>query len=223
MKKTIFAILCVLLLALSFSCAKPAQNETGEVTSAPDENTEVTTEPFESMAIVSSQSMYLTYETEKDLFDSADLVIVGTPAVTFTDGQEHYYNMDLKEVSKDSKEKIASYCTVRDIRVLEVLKGEAGDTVKVADPAVVKESDAGEKYIWGLDESSYIAKKNAKYVYYLSKSLDDAVDYYYINLDRGLVNIDGQDDRTKTYVDEKRIEETRERYADLYKKYAAKK
>ena len=57
------------------------------------------------MQILKSYADYKTYNTEAEFFETSDIVFIGMPIETFTDGEEHYYNLDGIEISKNSSEK----------------------------------------------------------------------------------------------------------------------
>ena len=204
-------ILCVLLILALLLCA---------CSKAPSQelyNYEVTAEPFESMEILPSYNTYETHSTEQELFDAAEMVFIGMPLDTFTDGEVHYYDRDTNEVGKDSDE-IFYYMTVRNIKVLEMIKGDSTlETVAVADEAAVKEFEGGTQKIVGLPSDCSISKKNVKYVYYLMPALPDSMDFYFCMYDGGLVNIDGLDERVNK--SNWKLEETKARFDAQFKKY----
>ena len=219
MKKRIIAlILCVILLP-SCACSKAPTTKTNEKPQEPKEelyNYEVTDEPFESMEISFSHTTHKTYANEQELFDAAEMVFIGMPLETFTDGDMRYYDSNMKEIEKNSNEKAFYYCTVRNIKIVEMLKGDKSlDTVSVADEAVVKEEN-GKKSIIGLPTSCQIAKKNVKYIYYLIPSIPDSMDFYFTSYDSGLINIDGLDSDVGRAD---RMLEAKERLPEQFEKY----
>ena len=110
-KKTILCLLIIFVLVLTSACSKPQQNE--ELY-----NYEVTTEPFESLPIVNSSANYPTYDTEKELFDNSEIVLIGMPIETFTDGDQHFYDIDANEVDKNSNVRIFHKITTRNIKII---------------------------------------------------------------------------------------------------------
>ncbi|MBQ8605537.1 MAG: hypothetical protein IJ408_02270 [Clostridia bacterium] len=209
MKKRIFCLSLAVLILLSCSCSSAPKEELY--------NYEVTEEPFESMEVIGTSLNYKMHVNEQDLFEDSELVFIGMPLDTFTDGQVRYFNRDAKEVDKDSDEILYRY-TVRDIKVIEMIKGDSTlETVRVADEAVVEEIQDGNKIIVGLPSDCSIAKKNVKYVYYLMPALPEEMDFYFCQYDGGLANIDGLDERVN--ASNWRLSETKARFSEQFVKY----
>ena len=220
MKKKILCLALCFILILSCACSKAPDNKTD---AKPQEKTaelynyEATEEPFESMEIRNSYATYKTYDNEQDLFEASDMVFIGMPTDTFTDGEEHYYNVNNDEVDKESDETIFFYCTLRDIKVIEMLKGDKSlETVSVADRAVVKEENDGSKTIIGLPTGNSIAKKNVKYVYYVKRAVPENMNFYFAAHDEGLINIDGLDSKVGRAD---RVLAAKERLPEQFEKY----
>lgn len=205
--KRVISIILILILLFSCSCNKQEFY-----------NYEVTAEPFESMEIINFYTDHETYSSEQQLYDDSDLVFVGMPIETFTDGEEVYYTFNGEKVEKDSKDKIIDYYTLRDVQIVELIKGDVNtDVIKVADRAVVKENENNEQIIVGLPTSSSIAKKNVKYIYYAYKARGD--EYYFVNLDQGLVNVDNLDKKTNEKISEERQNQIKEKFFSKFEKY----
>ena len=220
MKKKILCLALCFILILSCACSKAPDNKTD---TKPQEKTaelynyEVTEEPFESMEILPSTMTHKTYANEQELFEASEMVFIGMPLDTFTDGEQHYYNYDMEEIDKDSEEQAFFYCTTRDIKVIEMIKGDKSlKTVSVADEAVVKEDENSNQKILGLPMGCRIAKKNAKYIYYLTPALPESMDFYFIDYDSGLINIDGLDSKVGRAD---RVLAAKERLPEQFEKY----
>ena len=218
MKNRLLALILCMILLLSCACAKEsdAKKEQTDVQKKEElYNYEVTDEPFESMEIQHSLLDYISFENEQALFEAADMVFIGMPLDTFTDGEERYYDVNLQELQ--GVEGSTYRYTVRDIKVIEMLKGDKSlDTVSVADDAVVKEMYDGKQVIDGLCENSHIAKKNVKYIYYLVKSNSEEMDFYFTAYDEGLINIDGLDSKVGRAD---RVLAAKERLPEQFEKY----
>lgn len=179
-------------------------------------NYEVTDEPFEQMEIRRAVTSHKTYANEQELFDAAEMVFIGMPLETFTDGDMRYYDFENEEVDKNSDEEVFFRCTVRNIKVLEMLKGDKTlETVAVADRAAIDDIN-GTQAILGLPSSDRIAKKNVKYIYYLIPALPDSMDFYFIAYDSGLINIDGLDSSVGRAD---RVLAAKEKYSEYFEKY----
>ena len=212
-KKTILCLLIIFVLVLTSACSKPQQNE--ELY-----NYEVTTEPFESLPIVNSSANYPTYDTEKELFDNSEIVLIGMPLETFTDGDQHFYDIDANEVDKNSNVRIFHKITTRNIKIVKVLKGDIkSDSVEIAENAIVETDQVGNNYIYGLPDSSFISKKNVKYIYYLNKGNGDGAKFYFPRSDQGVINIDGLDVNSRSVVSEQRLNEVKTRFSTDFAKY----
>ena len=219
-KKSVFCLFIISILIFTSSCSKPQQSDQNNSNTEELYNYEVTSEPFESMPIVNSYANYVTYADSDEMFDKAEIVLIGMPIETFTDGEERYFDSENNEVEKDSGVKIFHGFTVRDIKVLKVLKGNFSDkTIKVADYAVIKTDLQNNNYISGLPEGQYIAKKNVKYIYYLTKSLTKNSDFYFTLPDQGLINIDGLDTNSFSKVSSQRLSEVKSRFSSDFAKY----
>ena len=219
-KKSVFCLAIVFILIFTSSCSKPQQTDQESYDTDELYNYEVTEEPFESMQILKSYANYKTYDTESELFETSDIIFIGMPIETFTDGEEHYYNLNGIEISENSSEKIGSYCTVRNIKVLKMIKGDDNlDTIKIAESAVCKTYEDGTERIIGLPNNSFITKKNSKYIYYANKAAQDNMDFYVPRSDQGVVNIDGLDTNSFSKVSSQRLSEVKSRFAADFAKY----
>ena len=210
-KKSVFCLAIVFILIFTSSCSKPQQADQGSYDTDELYNYEVTSEPFESMQILKSYADYKTYDTESELFETSDIVF---------NGEEHYYNLNGIEISKNSSEKIGSYCTVRNIKVLKMIKGDSNlNTIKIAENAVCKTYEDGTTRIIGLPDNTIITKKNSKYIYYANKAAQDNMDFYVPRSDQGVVNIDGLDTNSFSKVSSQRLSEVKSRFAADFAKY----
>ena len=218
--KSFFYLVIIFIVLFTNSCSKPQQADQGSYDTDELYNYEVTSEPFESMQILKSYADYKTYDTESELFETSDIVFIGMPIETFTDGEEHYYNLNGIEISKNSSEKIGSYCTVRNIKVLKMIKGDSNlNTIKIAENAVCKTYEDGTTRIIGLPDNTIITKKNSKYIYYANKAAQDNMDFYVPRSDQGVVNIDGLDTNSFSKVSSQRLSEVKSRFAADFAKY----
>ena len=218
-KKSVFCLAIISILIFTSSCSKQ-QPEQKNVDTDELYNYEVTEEPFESMQILKSYANYKTYDTESELFETSDIIFIGMPIETFTDGEEHYYNLNGIEISENSSEKIGSYCTVRNIKVLKMIKGDSNlNTIKIAENAVCKTYEDGTTRIIGLPDNTIITKKNSKYIYYANKAAQDNMDFYVPRSDQGVVNIDGLDTNSFSKVSSQRLSEVKSRFAADFAKY----
>ena len=219
-KKSVFCLAIISILIFTSSCSKPQQSNQNNYNTEELYNYEITSEPFESMPIVNSYANHVTYNNADEMFDDAEIVIIGMPVETFTDGEERFFDSENNEVEKDSGVKIFHRSTIRNIKVLKVIKGEwTEETIKIAEKAVTKTDEKGNKYISGLPEGQYIAKKNVKYIYYLTKSLTKNADFYFTLPDQGLINIDGLDTNSFSKVSSQRLNEVKSRFSADFAKY----
>ncbi len=205
MKKILTVIIAVTLVLCSGCTKKPNRQEY---------NKPVTHEAFEDMNVLYASAQIKSYETEEELFDSVDMVFIGMPTATFTDGTARYFDLDGNEVTKD--EKYFSSYTVRDIQVVEMLKGDSNtDTVRIAERGTVSKNKEGETIIAGA--LLPIAKQNVKYIYYVNYDKD--MDCYVINADNGIICADGLDERLVKTVDSTRLEQVEKRFKTQFDKY----
>ena len=216
MKKRILSLTLILVLLLGCGC----QKQTAKNGPAPEEfyNYEVTHESFEEMKILHSATDFYGFSSEQELFDKVDLVFIGMPLDTFTECETRYYNLDeTSEVTKDDKY-FASY-TIRNVKVVEVLKGDCNinDTIKIAERGTVQEADNGDSIISGVPQEYKIAKKNAKYLYYVS--YDRYHDFYMAHMDNGKINIDNLDINSNILIDSSRLNEVKTHFAAEFEKY----
>ena len=219
-KKSVFCLFIISILIFTSSCSKPQQSDQNNSNTEELYNYEVTSEPFESMPIVNSYANYVTYADSDEMFDKAEIVLIGMPIETFTDGEERYFDSENNEVEKDSGVKIFHRSTIRNIKVLKVIKGEwTEETIKVAEKAVTETDENGNKYISGLPEGQYIAKKNVKYIYFLTKALTKDADYYFAHFDQGKINIDGLDVNGQSTISTQRLNEVKSRFSADFAKY----
>ena len=208
MKKLLSVILIVLTLSLC-ACAKTAS----------EYDLPVGDEAFESMSVISSQGSYKKYESESEIFDDCDLVVIGMPVNTFTDEQVVYFDKDGNEVDKESDWLIAN--TVRRIKVVEVLKGDKTvSEVELVQLAHIDTPDGSDKqYIRNLSANEFIAKQNSKYIYYLKRDGGSKTERYYACPDQGVVNIDMLDSNAVNYVKSDRLLEVINHFDAKFDKY----
>lgn len=201
--KRIFALLITMLLLVT-SCAKEPE---------PMPVIEKFDNPLQN---VFTNIDYFGYQNEAEMFEGCDLVFVGTPVETFTESELHYYAPDGSEYVHGVSERIAVHYTHRKIKVLEVLKGEPeGDIVTIGANAYV-EFDGDKKY---YRNSTYPTiepdRKNAKYLYYVSKSITGL---YIVCWDSGRMNVDGLDKEHYFDIDKFALQ-IRERHSEIFEKY----
>ncbi len=220
MKKYISLILiCVMLLGLG-SC-KSGKIDTPKAPQTPDYNLEVGHEKFEDLPIVYSNVRFYRFENEREMYDDSDLVVVGMLKDTYTDGIPKKYGLDGQEVQDGSGEMVASFSTLRQLTVLDVLKGEdVGETITYANTGISSVDTDGTEIILWLSDYEFIQKQNVKYIFYLSESKrKDGV--YYAAPDYGVINIDGLDENGSRgkYVSEERYDQVKARFGEYFEKY----
>ena len=115
-KKSVFCLFIISILIFTSSCSKPQQSDQNNSNTEELYNYEVTSEPFESMPIVNSYANYVTYADSDEMFDKAEIVLIGMPIETFTDGEERFFDSENNEVEKDSGVKIFHRSTIRNIK-----------------------------------------------------------------------------------------------------------
>lgn len=217
MKKYISVILILAMLMGISSCSA----DTAKKPEIPEYNLEVTHEKFEDMPVVNSDNSIYGFENESEMYDSCDYVVVGMLKDTFTDGVPKRYGLYGQEVQEGSGEIAASVATLRELTVLEVLKGDnVGETITYADMAISGVDDDGTEIIQWLPENEFIQKQNVKYIFYLSESTRKDGTYYAAS-DQGVINIDGLDingSRGK-FVTEERYDEVKARFGQYFEKY----
>lgn len=218
--KLFFCLIIISVLLFTSSCSKSQQ--TDQRNSDTDElcNYEVTEEPFESMEIVNSYADYITYDSEAELYEASEMVFIGMPTETFTDGEELLYNFNAEIIPDNSDDKIAYCFTVRNVKVLKMLKGDDSiKEIKVAEEAMKQTDLNGIVRIIGLPDNTCITKKNVKYIYYVKKAAQPSMDFYLTRMDQGIVNIDGLDANSRSVVSEQRLNEVKTRFSTDFAKY----
>ena len=173
------------------------------------------------MPVVNSDNSIYGFENESEMYDSCDYVVVGMLKDTFTDGVPKRYGLYGQGVQEGSGEMAASVATLRELTVLEVLKGDnVGETITYADMAISGVDDDGTEIIQWLPENKFIQKQNVKYIFYLNESSrKDST--FYSDPDQGVINIDGLDingSRGK-FVTEERYDEVKARFGQYFEKY----
>ena len=219
-KKSAFCLVIISVLILTSSCSKSQQAD--QRNSDTDElyNYEVTDEPFENMEIVNSYADYITYDSEAELYEASEMVFIGMPTETFTDGEELLYNFNAEIIPDNSDDKIAYCFTVRNVKVLKMLKGDDSiKEIKVAEEAMKQTDLNGTVRIIGLPDNTCITKKNVKYIYYVKKAAQPSMDFYLTRMDQGIVNIDGLDANSRSVVSEQRLNEVKTRFSTDFAKY----
>lgn len=220
MKKYISVVL-ILTMFLGLGSCNNGNIDTPEVPATPNYNLEVVHEKFEDMPIINSSGSYLGYESEDEMYGDCDYVVVGMLKDTFTDGESKRYGLQGQEVQEGSGEMVASFATLRELTVLDVLKGEdVGETITYANMAISGVDDDGAEIIMWLPDNEFIQKKNVKYIFYLSESTRKDGTYYAVP-DQGVINIDGLDINGSRgrYVSEERYDQVKARFSEYFEKY----
>lgn len=211
----LYSILTILLITL-FMCSCESRNIQSE---NQDElyNYQVAPEPFEEMEVIHVSTDGYGFKSEAEIFDKVDLVFIGMPTDTYTECETKYYDLNEEnEVGKDDKY-FASY-TIRNVKVLEVLKGDnALEYVKLAERGTVTQNDDGKSIISGVPSQYKIAKKNVKYLYYAN--YDEKHGFYMAHMDAGKINIDNLDASSNEKIDHERLSEAKTRFAKSFQKY----
>lgn len=213
--KKLFLILTVVLLLLS--ACKPTEQP---VTKAPDTDLVVGDEDFEKIlekSTVIITTCGITYPDEQSYIDMSDIVIVGYPVNTFTDEPKQYYDRERNEVGPNG----AWYTpdTIRQIKVLDVLKGEnVPKTVNLQVTEVLVAKDDGTCAIEELGDT-FIQKQNVKYIFYLKEWSTYNGEKTYRSVVSGGVNIDGLHQKSLSYVGNELFYNIINNRYDLFKKY----
>jgi len=214
-KKIILCMLCLTMLFTTLtSCSKKADVN--------EYNLPVTEEKFESMTVLTSQGSYKKYQSEQEMYDDCDLVVIGMPINTYTDEKVVYCSKDDRILTEvESRQDYLFAITIRNIKVLEVLKGdpeisevEIGQCGHVYTP-----SGSDEQYISDITPNEFVAKQNVKYIYYLKLSNNAETGKYYACPDQGVVNIDTLDDNAIKHISSQRLVETMNKYKQQFDKY----
>ena len=172
------------------------------------------------MEIVNSYADYITYDSEAELYEASEMVFIGMPTETFTDGEELLYNFNAEIIPDNSDDKIAYCFTVRNVKVLKMLKGDDSiKEIKVAEEAMKQTDLNGTVRIIGLPDNTCITKKNVKYIYYVKKAAQPSMDFYLTRMDQGIVNIDALDANSRSVVSEQRLNEVKTRFSTDFAKY----
>lgn len=206
MKKIICFVLALSLILCS-ACTKAPEEELY--------NYEVVTEPFESMKSYCMAPDYKGYSYEQQIFDESEMVFIGMLLEAFAEGEQRFFDINANELESGN----APYeYTVRNVKVIEMIKGDSSvSVVPVADESIVKESEDGEMVIAGERPANQIAKKNAKYVYYVSRALPESMDFYFVPYDCPAANIDGLD--TRINKNNRFYDEIRDKFSEQFVKY----
>ena len=172
------------------------------------------------MDIVNSLTTHITFNSESEIYDDSELVFIGMPVDTFTEGKQYYFNLNGENVSPDSGDFITERITIRNVKIVEMIKGDyPSDIIKIADRGVTKTNDTGKTQIIDVPSGSSIEKKNVKYIFYVTKSGVAENDYYYPRLDDGVINIDMLHPEMNNTVSVQRLNQVKERFASQFKKY----
>ncbi len=209
---TMKKIICLMFVTVLLLCGCAKQQSY---------NLEVTSEPFETLEnIGGGMGSYPVYDSEKEMYDDCDLVVVAMPINTYTDEEILYFNYNSDIVAKDDE---WMFCeTIRKLKIIEILKGDTDITeVKMAQMGGAVEDQNGNKKIVGTVVNDFIQKQNAKYLYYLKKSTVDP-NYYYSCPDQGVINVDGLDSAANEKVMGERIADVMATHRALFEKYDRK-
>lgn len=219
-KKTLISSLIIVSLSFFTACQKNAVTLTPKTEHQPWYNLPVEKEPFEDMDIVNSLTTHITFNSESEIYDDSELVFIGMPVDTFTEGKQYYFNLNGENVSPDSGDFITGRITIRNVKIVEMIKGDyPSDIIKIADRGVTKTYDTGKTQIIDVPSGSSIEKKNVKYIFYVTKSGVPENDYYYPRLDDGVINIDMLHPEMNNTVSVQRLNQVKERFASQFKKY----
>lgn len=222
MKASRISALIIVVALLVTACSKPEKTKPTVDDTADNDtviNLEVGPEPFESMSTSRYSYQYKKFESEQQMFDESDLVIVGMPVNTLTEDTRMYYSDDSPLLSESGEWNKA--CTVRDIKVLEILKGSDKDEIikLIYRAGLVDEYMFGTAYFLGTPKDEPISKKNVKYIYYLKLDLDSGAKRYRVTGKESTINVDGLHAQTFNYLSGTIVSQVMWKYADIFEKY----
>jgi hypothetical protein len=123
-----------------------------------------------------------TYNSEKELSDDSELIILGSPAKSIVDEKPNIFYLDIDANKPDGDKHIEYAFTLREINIREVLKGSYDKkTINVAETAayVEKKGLMSESYVINFGES--VLLENGEYILYISKAPENGT---------GLENVD---------------------------------
>jgi hypothetical protein len=145
---------------------------------------------------------YVTYNSEEDLRNFADVVVIGTVST------------DLKEdkvvTTKNDLGRLDDFYTITPFKIQKLIKGDVTDkTIYINQPvAITKDTDNSDVKVV-LDGYSEL-KKNSKYVLYLKKS--SVGNYSIVSVTQGKFNLDDTDKEEKDKIAEnKQVSQLKEK------------
>ncbi|WP_195575560.1 hypothetical protein [Paenibacillus sp. 1001270B_150601_E10] len=138
---------------------------------------------YNSVRTVHVSSDYVGYSTGKELFNHAELVVIGSPIKDLEDRELH-----IEELPKGF---VADIATFTEMNVEKVLKGSEEDAINltVIEPIGVYQTFKGKKRI--AYEGYTEMKKGSKYLIFMKKN--SYGQYSVINMQSGKFNLDGAD------------------------------
>lgn len=137
---------------------------------------------YNSLNVVSFHADYKGYSTADELYDDAEMVVVGRPVEAFEDRESH--------VQRYASGAIGDLYTVTPINIERVLKGPSEITnLKVIEPIALFQSLKGKEKISFADYTEM--KKDKQYIMFLSKNTFGQ--YGIINMQAGKFNLDNTD------------------------------
>ena len=152
-KKSVFCLAIISILIFTSSCSKPQQSNKNNCNTEELYNYEVTSEPFESMPVIGSSANYPTFDTEKGLFDDSELVIIGMPVETFTEGTQRFYDINGNEV-KNNENTNAEVKPEKAQPDVQVTKAELVETKEECLVTVYTDSDVYDQLYIGKKEDA---------------------------------------------------------------------
>ncbi|MGV0029383.1 hypothetical protein [Phormidesmis priestleyi] len=170
---------------------------------------------------------YKTFSSDDELFQIADLVVIGRPitnldetsfkSVTQSESKSRKHQDSESIVTRDSSGNVVDTFSIIGFRAQKFLKGDSKEKqLRVLQPSVYIQEPNKAPYVW-LPEGSSPLQKKSRYVLFL-KQVDTAVYpnlagvYSIISVNQGKFNLD------KTDAQESEVERSDEQYRQLKEK-----
>lgn len=143
-------------------------------------------EVIEGLTVSRTMGSIIVPSNIDEMIQKSDLIIIGKPTQSITESTPL--------IQRDSEGYISEAISLTQFKVQRVLKGVPySDTIAIGQAAaVITDSQTGRTYLQVVDEYQPLVK-NAKYILFLQKGLNNSPLYFPSGVYYGKVNIDGAD------------------------------
>jgi len=185
MKKKIYIALIVPAITVFGSCIVAANNRITNVVQS-TEHTLKSTEVIQGLKVSRTEGSIIAPDNIDDMISKSDLIVIGKPTQSILESTPL--------IQRDSEGYVSEAISLTQFKIQRVLKGQPyADTIAIGQQAAVLTDKRTAKTFLQVFDDYQPLVKNAKYILFLRKGLNNSPLYFPYGVYYGKVNVDGSD------------------------------